>query len=543
MKTVCKGMAWPLAAAILFFLFLTPRAAAEEGPPGAGGAFAVPSAVAAPAEETPAPAAPSAADTAATAEELLEWLAGHQDTGGTVCLSADISLCDVSYVHPLRKPAITVDTGGFSLTANGSVELLAGSPFTIRGVGGKNGLLRVSEKSALYLDGLTLEAQQGYAAFQEEGSGFMAENTSFSGDVHYAEQPFIWDWKPGLAVVALGEAFDPGRLPAGLLARVNSQGRTAGEYVEVPVAWDRSGAGEAQTLRRRFAVSGEFENMASQKAPCCTVAFNDFPLTFLEVSARKTQGRFGDAYRFTGGFSKPEGRLPITVAQEYSFDGVDWVACPETTATAPNSGFSISPFVAADDLERVSDIFIRLHWEDAGTVYYSNVLRFAADSLLANEEPGGNRGGGTDLVDPPKPPKPDPAPETDPPKAAPAPAPSQPAPGQPANGAPGREVGGGGEGAASPPAASGGGGGPSHGVTQNREPPGGSPEPEAAPSRGESAEDLPQPTAAPAVPGPRALPAAAFLAAVAACIGGAALCLRPKAWKALLSKLRGRIGR
>lgn len=531
MKTVYKGMVSALTAAILLSLCLTPIAFATEEPSAATLSDAeeaeLPAATPSDAEEmeeevelltaTPSdakeevseerPAAtpsdveevelltatPSnaVADTVSTGEELMEWLSGHKDTGGTVDLADDISISDFYYARNMRAEAVVIDTGEFTIAVNGYVYLQATSPLTIRGAGGEQGLLRTSGTgSMLHLNGLDLEAEDGYAVFQEEGTGFILdtlENTSVAGTVHYAEQPFVWEWEPALAVVKPGETLDDKMLPAAISACINHNGTNIYPYEEVPVTWDLSGHGEDQKPRRRFAVTGEFEGMASQTAPGCTVVYDDFPLTFLEVKAVKMEGTYGDTYRLRGTFSKPGDRLPITVAQEYSFDGKNWTLYQEETITTLSSGFSITLFAGTEDLERYSELFIRLSWNDDGNMYYSNVLGFAMDSLEVNEEPGGNRGGGTDIVDPPKQPEPDPEPETTPPEASePESAPpvtSDPPPGQPGNSGTDHESDG--DGATSSTGSSGGSHGdvkePTHGITQKSELPGGSLDYEAAP--------------------------------------------------------------
>ena len=361
-------------------------------------------------------------DTVSTGEELMEWLSSHKDIGGAVKLTDDISLGDFYYARSRDADAVTVDTGVFSITADGYVYLQATSPLMIRGIGGEQGVLRSSGMgSLLHLNSLVLESEDGYAVFQEEGTGFISENTVVSGEVHYADRPFVCEWEPALTVVERGKTLDAGMLPATLSARVNRQGQVTHFYEDVPVTWDLAGHEEDQKMRRRFTVPGMFVDMASQNAPVCTLAYDDFPLTFLDVNVRKTMGTWGDSYRLTGSYSKPADRLPITVQQEYSFDRENWTTYQETTATSPSSGFSISLFVRKEDLERVPEFFIRLCWNDDKTVYYSNILRFDVDSFEANEEPGGNRGGGTDIIDPPGPPETVPAPEITPPGTDPAP--------------------------------------------------------------------------------------------------------------------------
>lgn len=436
MKTFYKGIVFALTAAILFSLCLTPTAfATEELPDGGDAAIAF--------KATPTIAVE---DTVSTGEELKAWLVSHEDTGGAVKLTEDISLSDFYYARSRNAEAVTIDTGEFSIIASGYVYLQATSPLTIRGIGGEQGVLRSSgQGNMLHLYGLALKAEDGNAVFQEEGTGFILENTAVSGDVHYAQQPFVTEWKPVLVVVERGKTLDAGLLPATLSARVNHQGQVTPFYQEVPITWDLAGHEEEQKLRRRFSASGVFENIASQNAPRCTVAYDDFPLTFLEVNVRKTSGTWGESYRFHGTFSAPADRLPITVTQEYSFDGKTWAPYQETTAETPRHGFSISLFVENEELENVPEFFIRLRWNDDETVYYSNVLRIAADSYVANEEPGGNRGGGTTIVIPSEPPEPDPKPET-----------SEPTPNQPEDDNTNHESNGIGAETISPPESSGG---------------------------------------------------------------------------------------
>ena len=105
MKTVYKGMVSALTAAILLSLCLTPIAFATEEPSAATLSDAeeaeLPAATPSDAEEmeeevelltaTPSNAV---ADTVSTGEELMEWLSGHKDTGGTVELADDISISE-----------------------------------------------------------------------------------------------------------------------------------------------------------------------------------------------------------------------------------------------------------------------------------------------------------------------------------------------------------------------------------------------------------------------------------------------------------------
>lgn len=409
MNRVCKGLAFVLSIIYLFTLCLTPAVFATERQRSpvrdaiASSPEASPPETTLPDGDTSLPE--QEADTAATGEELLDWLYENEDVGGTLTLTEDIFLQDVSYTGYQGAPPITIDTGEFSIRATRDVAIISNS-LTIRGSGDGQGVLRACTGGKLALSYLTVEADEGLAIFQEEGAGFASDNCTIKGDIRYADAPFAWRWKQGLAVVKPdGLAADS--MPASLEVLVNRNGGT-GSWEEIPVTWELEGHEDAQKGRQRFTVRGTLKGMMSATAPACTVVYDDYPLTFLNVSGEKLSGGRGYIYQFQGKFSMPEDRLPIIVVQEYSFDGTDWRLFEEKDFPSVNISFKVKISARDWDTENNPDIFIRMRWDDEGTMYYSNVMSFAADNLAEGQDRGGNRGGGTDITDPPTVPNPDP---------------------------------------------------------------------------------------------------------------------------------------
>ena len=354
-------------------------------------------------------------DTAATAEELLEWLQEHENSEGTLRLTADIFLDDLFYMENPRKN-ITIEAGEFAIIATGKVDFWRGG-LTVRGQGGERGVFRAAKGGRLSIGYMTIEAEEGFAVFQEEGAGLQVlQCVVEESAVHYSETPFVWRWKPLQVVVK------PGQTAADLLPQtvkaydVNRLGQMNPE--EVPVVWELAEHESSEEQRLRFDAVGSAPGFTYGSPPVCTVIYDDYPLTFLYVNAKKKEGGQGESYLFSGTFSIPEDRLPFTITQDYSFDGVNWTVYEEIEVNAPDTSFGISCAANAGDIQRFPDVFIRLSWNDGGTMYYSNVLRFARDNMEKSEDHGGNRGGGTDIVDPPEPPEPEPEPGTTPPGTA-----------------------------------------------------------------------------------------------------------------------------
>ncbi len=135
--------------------------------------------------------------------------------------------------------------------------------------------------------------------------------------------------------------------------------------------------------------------------PVCTVVYNDFPLTFTkaEVFVRS------NAYTFRGEYTRQAGALAAVTLPEYSFDGENWIREGENNIFRADDGYYIAFPCDQWDVSANPYIYIRLRGETEEQVYYSNVLRYAANNMDIAEDLGGSRGGGTSIVNPPEEPE------------------------------------------------------------------------------------------------------------------------------------------
>lgn len=337
-----------------------------------------------------------APDFVSSGPALIEWLEVHKETGGTVKLSDDVVLDGYYCYCPngVNRPAVFVDTDKYTITVTGEIELLSDDHLTFSGRPDGKGIFYVAEKGALSMMGVAVESEQ-CALWQEEGAGLVIEDCHISGQIHYAETPFVIYQNPVCVVVEKGQTVND-VLPTEISCTVNRQGEISA-HERVPLSWNLEGSEKQQAERLRFQMQGSFLQAASAEPALCTVAYNDYPLTFTDVKATDDGAR----YTFRGGYTKPEEALPITVISEYSFDGENWIVYDEANVNDIDAGFFIG--FRSEERERAAspNIYIRLQWNDNGTQYFSNVLCYAAANLEHVEDIGGSRGGGTSIINPP----------------------------------------------------------------------------------------------------------------------------------------------
>lgn len=339
-------------------------------------------------------------DSVSTGAALTEWLEAHKNTGGTVRLSDHVIL-DGEYIFcsdAMNGPDIIVNTGQYTITVTGEIEFLSDHHFIFSGQPEGRSIFYVAEKGMLSMTGITVESGQ-YTFWQEEGAGLSLDGCRITGDIHYANTPFVVEWDSVCIVVEKGQTLSD-VLPETINCTVNRQGQVD-RHEPVPVSWDLTGSEKQQEQRRRLRLQGSFIQAASAESVVCTAAYNDYPLTFTEVKASVT----GSMYMFQGWYTKPEERLPITVVSEYSFDGENWFTDEEKIVEDNNASFHIIFPSEQCGTAAYPNIYIRLRWDDNGTGYFSNVLCYAADNLDCAEDIGGSRGGGTSIINPPDPPQ------------------------------------------------------------------------------------------------------------------------------------------
>lgn len=363
-------------------------------------------------------AAAAEQDAAATGQELVSWMEAHKTTGGTVTLTEDITLEDMWYFVPGRTggPDFTVDTAGHTITVRGEISFLSDHHLTFRRPAGGKPVFHVRKGGLLSLEGTDIgeektdqaaAAEEGNDALvQDEGAGLLVTDCAVSGKICYARTPFVRYNSPVTVVAEPGQtAADV--IPQVIASQVIREGKVFYDE-DVSVSWELSGTEKLQQDRRRFTVRGSFPGAACITEPVCTVAYNDFPLTFTDVTAAYSLS----LYLFKGGYTKPEGTMPIRVSSEYSFDNKNWIHYSIDTVTDRREPFFIGLTKEEWDVSVHPSVYIRLRCDHDGTEYYSNVLRYTADDLDRAVDQGGNRGGGTAVVDPPKEPAavPDPVP-------------------------------------------------------------------------------------------------------------------------------------
>lgn len=382
MKNTCKFLLIP-ALVIVFLFYKTDAVAAmanEEPEQSMEAAVA----------SEPAP------DFVSTGPDLIEWLEAHKETGGTVKLSDHVVLDGYYSYCPdgMNRPDVFVDTDKYTITVTGEIELMSDDHLIFSGQPDGNSIFYVAEKGALSMMGVAVESGQ-CALWQEEGAGLIIENCHISGNIHYADTPFVIDQDIVYVVVEKEQTVND-VLPTEISCTVNCQGQIK-RHEPLSISWNLEGSEKQQAERLRFQMQGSFLQAASAEPVQCTVAYNDYPLTFLEVRATDD----GTRYTFRGGYTKPEEALPITVISEYSFDGENWIVHDEEYVTHTEAGFFIGFRSEECDRAVYSNIYIRLQWNDNGTRYFSNVLCYAADNLDNVEDIGGSRGGGTPIINPP----------------------------------------------------------------------------------------------------------------------------------------------
>lgn len=357
-----------------------------------------------------APVTESQPDYVSTGEELMAWMETHKNIGGSVRLSNHVTM-DKAYVfvpmHSQPMEHLIVDTAGYTITVTDEVELWSAGQLTFIGKAGEYGILHVSAGGMLCMqgvnveDGQTEEEQQSettsrYILWQEEGAGLALGNCCMSGEVHYAQTPFVM-YENSVHTIAEKGQTAVEVLPTQINCDVIEQGTICNR--QMPVSWNLEGTQKQQEERLRFTVQGSYAGAASADKPVCTIIYNDYPLTFTDVSASAGNG----VYSFKGSYTRPEECIPMTIATEYSFDGDNWFVDEERTVSDVNEPANF--FIGVQDKTRSAGthahVYIRLRGEHNGICYLSNVLRYDTDDLAKTEEIGGGRGGGISVVNPP----------------------------------------------------------------------------------------------------------------------------------------------
>ncbi len=340
-------------------------------------------------------------DFASTAEEFQGWMEEHKNTGGLLKLTDNITLAGYQVFIPdgPGTPHILVDTDGHTITVTGEVEFWNDDHLTFRGGTENPEVFRIAEGGMLTLVDVSVEnasaegisAAIPYVIWQEEGACLIISGGRITGEIHYADTPFVIYEREVCVIVEKGQQ---AVLPTEIISDVNYRGQVR-HREQIPVSWNLAGTEQQQEERLRFQVSGSYAGAAG-RPPVCTVVYNDFPLTFTKVRASAGKNHFIFHIEYT----KPEALLPVTIAAEYSFDGENWLLYEEKNVSSMNDIFSLGLMEDQWNTAAYPYLYLRLQCEKEGVRYFSNVLRYAADNLKEAVDQGGGRGGGTSIVNP-----------------------------------------------------------------------------------------------------------------------------------------------
>lgn len=336
-------------------------------------------------------------------------------TGGQIHATADLTVpagtqCRIWPRNPEDAP-LTVDLGEHTLFVEGGLTVHSGVEFT--GAGGENGLVRVrtgGQAGIASSTRFTVAAEGGYALWQEEGGILDYEPAPGStGSIHFAERPVAVPYSTAnaatftsVALVRDGQALAD-VLPAMDSVRLYHGG--AKEDARIPVIWDLEACWAQLDGRERVLLTGSYLDAEAFQAPACLVAFqNGNPATILNCYG--TEGR-----------GAPSAMVQLALAQpgldcriEWSANGKNWMPAgseesleegefPVFYVTFPQEEPPAYPYYLSAVVEGPD-----------GSVGYSDVAVIREANVQCGN--GGNRGGGTDIIDPPDPPQPDP-PEQD----------------------------------------------------------------------------------------------------------------------------------
>lgn len=341
---------------------------------------------------------------AASFAEFTEKLDSMKQTGGNLRLVADITVGQderYEFIAPqlAGKAPILLDFGPYTVRVRGTLLLY---PYlNITGQGGGQGLFHVEAGGWLELRSISLTAEDGIAIRQEERSvlsygkfsdglpdftcegGIVsagpvavprsADNRGYLPVIYVRDGEKLKDCLPRTDTAALCENGDV------------DYGR------ELPVVWNTEAFAEKISRKERFLLTGAYADITAISPPQCLVTFEaGRPATLLDCQT--AAAREGLVARLRVALARPGSDCRI----EWSSDGTQWQACPFQISNTKEDWI-------AYDLE-LPDASYPLYLSavvvsEAG---YSDTIRIDGPDDLG--ELGGNRGGGTDILEPVLPP-------------------------------------------------------------------------------------------------------------------------------------------
>lgn len=339
--------------------------------------------------------------------ELTEKLDSMRQTGGNLRLTADITVEQgeaYDFIAPqlMGKEPILLDLGPYTITVRGTLALY---PYLhITGQGGQDGLFHVEEGGWLEVWSITVSAQDGVAIRQEDRS-ILAYGNLFDGMPDFACEgeiilagpvavPRSADDHEYLPVLYVrdGERLED-VLPETDRAAFYENGTVDYER-DLPVLWDTEAFAGQIGRKERFLLTGTYRDAADFSPPQCLVTFeNGNPATLLACSTSAMQGGLiGDVWV---AFPRPGPECRL----DWSSDGEHWQPCVFEIQREQDGRIQYAIELPGASYPFYLSAAVR---SETGGESYSDTIRI--DGPDDTGKIGGNRGGGTDILEPDLPP-------------------------------------------------------------------------------------------------------------------------------------------
>lgn len=369
---------------------------------------------------------------AGTYEEMKAWLSDNCCIGGTLILTDDIAM-DGSFDYTsgkmlrLLRPVV-IDAGDHCIRVSGEVYFsTCMDRLTIRGNGrpdgDSEGLLVVEPGGELHLSMMRVEAGQGLAVYQKDGSVLGIDQEVYpadiTGEIHYASpvlQPNsireggFW----GSIVITGSDVMEELRqkLPSSVKATVNRNGRFF-HQVDIPVRWQTEVAESALDSRVRTLLYGQPEGaieelpgvfdggydagdlfMAEGFTFSCLVVFPDAGGAFLSCD-RETAGSGNSLFNLEYYMAEGAGPAALYVSGD---SGITWREVADAEHLDAGSLVPRYPSFRTE-LPAGREYCFYIAAQQGSRFLYTDVIGTAGMDFNSRPDLDGTRGGGDAIAD------------------------------------------------------------------------------------------------------------------------------------------------
>lgn len=344
---------------------------------------------------------------AAGFDELMEKFEAMKTTGGNIRLTGDVVVeagVDYTFSAPqLMDAPIRLDTGGHSIIVHGKLIFM---PFIeIAGAGGDAGIFSVQDGGWLELYSISVKADSDVAIAQAPRS-VLCYGTLFDGAPEFVYEgeikgagPVAVPWsntnpKSLQCVYVRDDERAEDLLPDTDEGALYQNGRMDQNH-QLDVAWDIDLFKTQFEARENCMVTGNYPGATEYATPVCMVAFqNGRAATVLNGwGTGGTDGR-GLSAQIQLALENPQESCRV----DWSADGENWQECEANILETKVDRLRYALYPPDD---AGYPFYISAVVTKNGEEHYSNILVLRAPGKAGDI--GGNRGGGTSLVDPEKP--------------------------------------------------------------------------------------------------------------------------------------------